>query len=51
MIDFSDYQVKELIYTSANSLVYRGWRKQDELPVILKVLKPDYPLSKEPCYS
>ncbi|MBW4618969.1 MAG: AAA family ATPase [Cyanosarcina radialis HA8281-LM2] len=35
------------IYESANSLVYRGIRDSDKQPVILKVLKTEYPSPEE----
>ncbi|MBD2043870.1 AAA family ATPase [Microcoleus sp. FACHB-672] len=35
--------VKEQIYESANSLLYRGIRESDNQRLILKVLKQDYP--------
>src|ERR671933_561895 len=41
------YQILTQIYESANSLVYRGIRPQDNHPVILKVLKEDYPTPAE----
>src|ERR671933_1324498 len=41
------YQILTQIYESANSLVYRGIRPQDNQPVILKVLKEDYPTPAE----
>jgi predicted ATPase/tRNA A-37 threonylcarbamoyl transferase component Bud32 len=37
------YRVSQQIYESANSVVYRATREHDNRPVILKVLKPDYP--------
>jgi PAS domain S-box-containing protein len=37
------YQIIARIYESAHSLVYRGRREQDNQPVILKLLKEDYP--------
>ena len=37
----------EQIYESADSLVYRGIREQDDQAVILKVLKQDYPTPAE----
>ncbi len=43
MISLPNVIVKEKIYESLNSLVYRGIREQDNLAVILKVLKQDYP--------
>lgn len=47
MITLAGYQMLTQIYESANSLVYRGLRKQDNHPVILKVLKADYPTPAE----
>jgi predicted ATPase/serine phosphatase RsbU (regulator of sigma subunit)/tRNA A-37 threonylcarbamoyl transferase component Bud32 len=41
------YQIQNQIYESANSLVYRGIRPQDNQPVIIKVLKEDYPTPSE----
>ncbi|HEY9610202.1 protein kinase domain-containing protein, partial [Allocoleopsis sp.] len=41
------YQILAQIYESANSIVYRGIRKQDNKAVILKVLKEDYPTLSE----
>jgi serine/threonine protein kinase len=43
MIIIPDYQILAQIYESANSLVYRAIREQDNQSVILKVLKEDYP--------
>ena len=43
MISLSDYQISAQIHRSANSIVYRGKRKKDNLPVILKVLRQNYP--------
>ncbi|MBW4491025.1 MAG: AAA family ATPase [Trichocoleus desertorum ATA4-8-CV12] len=47
MISLPNVIVKGKIYESCNSLVYRGIRKQDNLAVILKVLKQDYPTPTE----
>jgi serine/threonine protein kinase len=47
MLTLPNYQIHTQIYESANSLVYRGVRKQDNQPVILKVLKEDYPTPEE----
>ncbi len=41
------YQVEQQIYTSNYSLVYRGTRLSDQQPVILKLLKEDYPSPTE----
>ena len=43
----ANYKVSTQIYESANSLVYRGIREKDKCPVILKVLKQDYPTPAE----
>jgi serine/threonine protein kinase len=42
-----NYQITQQIYESANSLVYRASRNKDNQPVILKVLKEDYPTPEE----
>jgi serine/threonine protein kinase len=47
MITIPGYQILAQIYESANSLVYRGKREQDNQCVILKVLKEDYPTPQE----
>ncbi|MEG4352602.1 AAA family ATPase [Microcoleus sp. LAD1_D3] len=38
-----NYQITEKLHESSNSLVYRGYRQADNLPVILKMLKEFYP--------
>src|SRR6476469_10443954 len=43
----SNYQIIAQIFESSNSLVYRANRRQDNQPVILKVLKEDYPTPAE----
>jgi len=47
MLHVPEYQIHEQIYESANSIVYRGQREADERPVILKVLKEEYPTPEE----
>ena len=47
MIILPGYQILTQIYESANSLVYRAIRNQDNQSVILKVLKEDYPTPSE----
>ncbi len=47
MLTFPDVEVIAQIYESANSLVYRARRKGDNHPVILKVLKENYPTPQE----
>ena len=36
------YQISFLVYESTTSFIYQGYREQDDRPVVLKVLKPDY---------
>jgi predicted ATPase/signal transduction histidine kinase/CheY-like chemotaxis protein/tRNA A-37 threonylcarbamoyl transferase component Bud32 len=47
MISLPQVAVTAKIYESANSLVYRGIRESGNTPVILKVLKQDYPTPAE----
>ena len=39
--------VAEKIHESRQTLVYRGRRESDDLPVILKILQPEYPTPEE----
>lgn len=43
MFEIPDYKINSLIYESALSLVYRGYRTEDYQPTILKILKLEYP--------
>ncbi|MBD2532534.1 AAA family ATPase [Nostoc flagelliforme FACHB-838] len=47
MIALPDIVVDAQIYSSNNSVVYRGIKLSDRTPVILKVLKQDYPTASE----
>ncbi|MEW6494297.1 MAG: AAA family ATPase [Cyanobacteriota bacterium] len=47
MIALLGYQILTQIYESANSLVYRGIRQEDNQAVILKFLKEEYPTPEE----
>ncbi|WP_341736131.1 AAA family ATPase [Microcoleus sp. CAWBG640] len=47
MISLPDITIIDQIYQSANSLVYRGVLNQNQQPVILKLLKQDYPTPAE----
>jgi predicted ATPase/signal transduction histidine kinase/tRNA A-37 threonylcarbamoyl transferase component Bud32 len=47
MLAIPGYQILALIYDSANTLVYRGRREQDNQPAVLKLLKQDYPTQAE----
>jgi serine/threonine protein kinase len=47
MIVLNGYQILSQVYESVNSEVYRGIRTTDNQPVILKVLKQEYPTAQE----
>src|SRR3712207_4418139 len=47
MLTITGYQIIAKLYESANSLVYRGKKEQNNKAVILKVLKEDYPTPQE----
>ncbi len=47
MITLANYQITEQIYESSRSRVYRGMREDDAKPVIIKVLKQEYPTHQE----
>ncbi len=42
-IQLSGYQITEQIYASTRTLVYRGFRKQDQNPVVIKLMRSEYP--------
>ena len=43
MLTLTGYQITEPLHESANSFIYRAIRDQDNQPVVLKILKQDYP--------
>lgn len=47
MIEIKGYQVKEQIHESRSSIIYKGISLSDKKPVILKLLKKEYPSSEE----
>ncbi len=47
MLNIPGIKIKAQIYESVNSLVYRGIRALDSQPLILKVLKENYPTPQE----
>jgi PAS domain S-box-containing protein len=47
MLTFPDHQILTQIYQSTNSIVYRARSELDNQPIILKLLKPDYPTPSE----
>lgn len=46
MFTISGYDIMEQLYESAHSLVYRAYRRTSSLPVVLKVLKHEYPIPR-----
>jgi predicted ATPase/class 3 adenylate cyclase/GAF domain-containing protein len=47
MLNLPGYQILEQIHDSHKSRVYKGLRVKDNQPVILKLLKQDYPTPKD----
>ena len=47
MPNLPNYQIYSQIYSSPNSIVYRGLRKEDNKPIILKLLRENYPTPAE----
>ncbi|MBD1867243.1 PAS domain S-box protein [Cyanobacteria bacterium FACHB-471] len=47
MIALPNIEIQAQIYSSPNSLVYRGIRMSDGTPIVLKILKEDYPTASE----
>ncbi len=47
MLKLAGYCLTEQLYDSGNSLIFRGIREKDDLCVILKVLKQEYPNPQE----
>jgi len=43
MISIPGYQIKETIFESNNSFVFRALKEDSELPVVIKLLKGEYP--------
>ncbi|NEU82186.1 AAA family ATPase [Nostoc sp. UIC 10630] len=46
-VSIPKYQVIEEIYNGARTIVYRGYRESDSLPVAIKLLKNSYPTFNE----
>lgn len=46
-ITILDYQIVETVYSGSRTVVYRAIRKSDQLSVIIKLLKNDYPTFNE----
>ncbi|MHC5747302.1 MAG: trifunctional serine/threonine-protein kinase/ATP-binding protein/sensor histidine kinase [Nostoc sp.] len=43
VITFPGYRMYDLLYNGSKTLVYRGYRETDSLPVVIKLLKNPYP--------
>jgi serine/threonine protein kinase len=46
-VSIPGYRISEELYNGSRTLVYRGYRKTDELPVVIKLLKNPYPSFSE----
>ncbi len=46
-VQIPNYQIVETVYSGGRTLVYRAIRIRDQLPVIIKLLKNDYPTFSE----
>ncbi|WP_265277308.1 AAA family ATPase [Nostoc sp. KVJ3] len=47
IVSIPGYQVSEELYNGFRTLVYRGYRETDSLPVVIKLLKNPYPSFSE----
>ncbi|MBW4562064.1 MAG: AAA family ATPase [Mojavia pulchra JT2-VF2] len=47
MLKVSDYIISEQIYASTRTLVYKGIRASDQIPVVIKVMQNEYPSFSE----
>ncbi|MEH2077117.1 MAG: AAA family ATPase [Nostoc sp.] len=45
--NISGYRISEELYNGSRTLVYRGYRETDSLPVVIKLLKNPYPSFSE----
>ncbi|NEO42510.1 MAG: AAA family ATPase [Moorea sp. SIOASIH] len=43
MVRLTGYQMTEIIYSGSRTLVYQGIRESDQKPVVIKLLKSEYP--------
>ncbi|MEM9925566.1 MAG: serine/threonine-protein kinase PknK, partial [Cyanobacteria bacterium P01_D01_bin.50] len=43
----SGYSIIEQIYLSDQTIIYRGFRKKDQKPVVIKLMRNEYPTSNE----
>lgn len=43
LVTIPGYKINEQLYNGSRTLVYRGYRETDSLPVVIKLLKNPYP--------
>ncbi|MEH2090917.1 protein kinase domain-containing protein, partial [Nostoc sp.] len=46
-VNIPGYRIYDLLYNGSRTLVYRGYRESDSLPVVIKLLKNPYPSFNE----
>ncbi|MEH1828927.1 MAG: AAA family ATPase [Nostoc sp.] len=47
LVNIPGYRIYDLLYSGSRTLVYRGYRETDSLPVVIKLLKNPYPTFAE----
>ena len=47
MFALRDYHLSKKVYENKRTVIYRGMREDDKLPVLLKLLKPEHPTHEE----
>ncbi|MBN3922610.1 trifunctional serine/threonine-protein kinase/ATP-binding protein/sensor histidine kinase [Nostoc sp. NMS4] len=47
LVNIPGYRISEELYNGSRTLVYRGYRETDSLPVVIKLLKNPYPSFSE----
>ncbi|MBU2511162.1 AAA family ATPase [bacterium] len=47
MIELSGYAIRDVIHEGSRSVVFRGSRIENDLPVVIKLLKEEYPTNRE----
>ncbi|MEA5583583.1 AAA family ATPase [Nodularia harveyana UHCC-0300] len=47
LVSIPQYRISEELYNGSRTLVYRGYRETDSLPVVIKILKNPYPSFSE----
>ena len=44
MIELADYSISQCLHEGSETAVYRGLRRRDELPVVIKLPRAEHPL-------